>query len=217
MTARFARCRLDTHARRLFRGAREVHLSPKAFAVLRLLIENRHRAVAKSELLDRVWPGVFVSDGSLARVVNEVRRAIGDRARRARLLRTVHGYGYAFVAHAEQDGAERHPEITRPAYWFVADGRTYAMPDGESMVGRDPDCRIWLDSPKVSRRHARVVVRSDQVTIEDLGAKNGTLVGGRPVAGPVRLRSGDEISVGPFRLTFRVTHRLSTTETEDGS
>src|SRR5262245_3077820 len=94
--ARFGKCRLDTDARRLFRGADEVHLSPKAFELLKLLVENRERALSKSELLQRVWPGVFVSDASLARAVNEVREGVGDRARKPQIIRTVHGFGYGF-------------------------------------------------------------------------------------------------------------------------
>src|SRR5262245_60292275 len=77
----FGTCRLDLDARRLFRDSREVQLSPKAFEVLKQLVECRPRALSKGDLLEQVWPGVFVSDNSLARVVNQVRNAIGDSAR----------------------------------------------------------------------------------------------------------------------------------------
>jgi hypothetical protein len=83
----FGECLLDTDARQLHRRAREVRLSPKAFELLKLLVEARPRALSKTELLDRIWPGVFVSGASLARVVNEVRQGIGDPAR-APLLST---------------------------------------------------------------------------------------------------------------------------------
>ena len=89
MKVRFAGCRLDTDARQFFRGAREVRLSPKAFELLKVLVENRHRALSKEESLQLVWPGVFVSDASLARVVTEIRAGVGDRARQARIVRTV--------------------------------------------------------------------------------------------------------------------------------
>src|SRR2546422_9256486 len=65
------------------------HLSPKAFELLVVLVERRGEAVSKAELLERVWPKVFVSDASLARVVTELRDAIGDDARE--MIRTVHG------------------------------------------------------------------------------------------------------------------------------
>ena len=76
MKVRFADCTLDIAARRLMRGGCEAHLSPKAFELLRVLVDNRGRALSKAELLEQVWPGVFVSDASLARVVTEVRAAV---------------------------------------------------------------------------------------------------------------------------------------------
>jgi DNA-binding winged helix-turn-helix (wHTH) protein len=66
MRMRFCDCRLDTDARQLFRNAQPVPLSPKAFQLLKLLIEQRPRALSKDELLERVWPDVFVSPVSLA-------------------------------------------------------------------------------------------------------------------------------------------------------
>src|SRR5262245_2724756 len=98
MTMRFGDCRLDVDARKLVRGVREVHLTPKAFDLLKVLVEGRPRAISKADLLERVWPGVFVSDVSLARAVNQVRKSVGDTSRPARIVRTVHKFGYAFVA-----------------------------------------------------------------------------------------------------------------------
>src|SRR5262245_6322205 len=102
MAIRFADCTLDTGARRFVRAGQESHLSPKAFELLVLLVESRPRAVSKAELLDRIWPGVFVSDASLAKVVSKIREAIGH-SEDAPVLRTVHGYGYAFAGTVEDD------------------------------------------------------------------------------------------------------------------
>jgi pSer/pThr/pTyr-binding forkhead associated (FHA) protein len=57
--------------------------------------------------------------------------------------------------------------------------KTFTLPDGEHLAGRDRDLTVWLDSPKVSRRHARIVVSRRGSTIEDLGSKNGTYVARR--------------------------------------
>ena len=215
MKIRFAGCRLDTDARRLFRGSLEVHLSPKAFELLRVLVENRDRALSKAELLELVWPGVFVSDASLARVVNEIRQEIGDRARHARVVRTVHAYGYAFVADVEdEDPASSASAVGRSLCWLTLSNRTIPLTDGEHVAGRDPDLTIWLDSPKVSRRHARIVAGAGRATIEDLTSKNGTFVRGDRVSGPIALQPGDDIRIGPFTLIFRVSRGASTTETE---
>jgi DNA-binding winged helix-turn-helix (wHTH) protein len=214
MKIRFARCHLDTDSRRLFRGSREVHLSPKAFELLRVLVENRDRALSKAELLDTIWPGVFVSDMSLARVVTEVRQAVGDRARRAQIIRTVHAHGYAFVAAVKDEVDAATTAVKPPAYWLTTATQTFPLQPGEHIVGRDPASTIWLDSPKVSRRHARVSVREDHVAIEDLGTKNGTYVRGERLSGACTLGPSDEILIGPFRMRFRVSASSSTTETE---
>ena len=214
MKVRFARCLLDTDSRRLFRGSREVHLSPKAFDLLRILVENRDRALSKAELLDRIWPGIFVSDMSLARVVTEVRQAVGDRARGAQIVRTVHAHGYAFVADVDDEVGVVTTAGKPPAYWLTTDTQTFRLQPGEHIVGRDPASTIWLDSPKVSRRHARVSVGEDHVAIEDLGTKNGTYVRGERLSAASTLEQGDEIVIGPFRMRFRVSAASSTTETE---
>jgi DNA-binding winged helix-turn-helix (wHTH) protein len=191
-----------------------VHLSPKAFELLQVLVENRDRALSKAELLDRIWPDVFVSDMSLARVVTEVRQAVGDRARRAEIVRTVHAHGYAFVADVNDERAAATAAVKPPACWLTTATQTFPLPPGEHIVGRDPASTIWLDSPKVSRRHARLSVGEECVAIEDLGTKNGTYVRGERLAGARSLVPGDEIVIGPFSLRFRVSTASSTTETE---
>jgi len=215
---RFADCRLDTDARRLWRGTREVHLSPKAFELLKLLVEEHPRALSKAALLERVWPDVFVSDASLARVVNEIREAVGDRARSSGIVRTVHRYGYAFGAELEDEGADGAPAApggaSRATCWLIRESRTYPLADGEHMVGREPASSVWLDSPKVSRHHARIVVSAGRATIEDAGSKNGTFVGDLRIEIRTTLQSGDTIRIGPFTLIFRVVGGLFTTETE---
>jgi DNA-binding winged helix-turn-helix (wHTH) protein len=218
MTLRFADCRLDTDTRQLFRGTEEIHLSPKAFELLKRLVESRPRALSKAEMLEGVWPGVFVSDASLARVINEIRDGIGDQARRARIVRTVHRYGYAFAAEAAED-AEDEPRPTPPApgrhvCQFLCDRREFPLPDGEHIAGREADAGVWLDSPRVSRRHARIIVTGDRATIEDLGSKNGTFVRGARISTPTALDPGADVRIGPFTLIFLVAHGPGATETQ---
>jgi pSer/pThr/pTyr-binding forkhead associated (FHA) protein len=75
---------------------------------------------------------------------------------------------------------------------------------GENVVGREGDGDIRIDSPTVSRRHARIVVSADGATLEDLGSKNGTFLRGAPVSAATALRDGDEIRVGSVALLFRM-------------
>ena len=66
----------------------------------------------------------------------------------------------------------------------------------------------------MSRHHARFVVNGTNVSVEDLGSKNGTFVDGKRVAAPAALKPGDRIRIGPFTLVFRVEITPSSTETE---
>jgi pSer/pThr/pTyr-binding forkhead associated (FHA) protein len=76
---------------------------------------------------------------------------------------------------------------------------------GENIVGRDPKARVWLDSPSVSRRHARIVVTGDRVTIEDLGSKNGTRIGNAKVKTLMPLSDGAQLRFGSIAATFRAS------------
>jgi len=81
------------------------------------------------------------------------------------------------------------------------------------MVGRDPHLQVWIDSTSVSRRHARITIDGDRVTLEDLNSKNGTRVGGRQIKAPVTLTDGDEVRFGSATVTFRVWAEGQATET----
>jgi pSer/pThr/pTyr-binding forkhead associated (FHA) protein len=70
------------------------------------------------------------------------------------------------------------------------------LPNGEMVIGRAPTCRVRIDHPAISRRHARILVLDDLVEIEDLGSRNGVFVGGERVSGRHRLRVGDRIAIG---------------------
>jgi DNA-binding winged helix-turn-helix (wHTH) protein len=223
---RFADCELDTDARQLVRGGREMHLSPKAFELLKVLVEERPRALSKQELLDKIWPGVFVSDASLARAASEIRDAIDDHSRSDGFLQTVHGFGYRFatagVVSLPERGADRAPDgsdsaarhADGPACWLVGRDCEFRLADGEHIVGREPGVAVRLDSPKVSRHHARLTVTGREVSIEDLGSKNGTFVRGVRIEEPMRLSPGNDIQIGPIKLIFRIVEGLGGTETE---
>jgi DNA-binding winged helix-turn-helix (wHTH) protein len=202
---------LHVDSRQLQQGvdARPVHLSPKAFELLQVLVEARPRAISKGELHERLWPSTFVSEATLSSLVAELREALGDRARDAHYIRTLHGYGYAFSALvaplASSTGKIRH--------WVVCEGREIPLVDGEHVLGRDTDTSIELRSPAVSRHHARIVISGGSATLEDLGSKNGTSVRGQTLTSPLHLADGDEIRIGSFVLTFRTVSAKSSTET----
>ena len=214
MTLRFGACVLDTAARRVRRDGDDVHLSPKAFELLCLLVERRPAALSKADLHQHIWPDTFVADDSLARLVTEVRRGIGDEARDARLLRTVHGFGYAFTEHVETLRDEVAARWPGPRCWLCWEGRELLLEKPSTLIGRDPAADVHLESPRVSRQHARIVASTAEVVVEDLGSRNGTFHRGAAITQPTPLVHGDEIRIGPFVLTFRASAPQLTTEVE---
>jgi len=216
MTFRFGHCILDTQSRRLVRGGRDVHLSPKGFEILKVLVESRPRVLSKCELLERVWSGIAVSDASLAKVISKVRQATGDSDDAMPIIRTVHGFGYVFAAHIEDDRAVDRPRHAQATCWLFCGSREFPLPDGEHTVGREPDASICLHSPRVSRRHARLVVNGGSATLEDLGSKNGSFVRGARILAPTKLQAGDVTRIGPFSLVFWVGAGFESTQS-DGS
>ena len=141
MTVRFGECVFDPETREFFRSGRPVHLPPKSFQLLELLLDRRPKAIAKEELLQLVWPGTFVAEGSLTRVIAELRDAIGDDAREPRLIRTIHGYGYAFQGSASTEA--RRPKAVSPVFKLIWGDREIALREGENVLGRDPMSLVW--------------------------------------------------------------------------
>jgi DNA-binding winged helix-turn-helix (wHTH) protein len=214
---RFGSFILDTGTRQLVDGEREVHLSPKAFDVLRVLVEARPKVVNKTDLHDRIWPGTFVVDANLSVLIGEIRRALGDSAQEPRLIRTAHKVGYAFCGQASDVPATSRTAGTGAARcWLAWNDRTFLLAVGDNIIGRDPACAIWLDASGVSRRHARVRLDGPDgaVTLEDLGSTNGTFVGETPVTAPTPLDDGALVHIGSVTLTFRAwsPERLRATE-----
>jgi DNA-binding winged helix-turn-helix (wHTH) protein len=211
---RFAQFSLDTLTRQLLKGGREVHLSPKAFELLTLLIAHRSRALSKAELQEQLWPSTFVGETNLATLVAEIRRGLEESAQAATLVRTVHRFGYRFVAEVDEGTVARPPDAAPPPEMYLATAdQRYSLTEGEAVIGRARDATIRVDAGGVSRHHARIVVSGGEANIEDLGSKNGTFVDGHPVAGSCVLKDRSEIRIGPVVLTFRVASPTSATET----
>jgi DNA-binding winged helix-turn-helix (wHTH) protein len=216
MRLRFGECVLDGEARELQRDGRPVHLSPKAFDFLTLLLSTRPRAVAKAELLERLWPGTYVSDDSLSALASEARTALADHARSPRFLRTVFGFGYAFCGTASEDDPSVIATPTSRNHCRLRWGkREIPLAEGENLLGRTEQTVVWLESESVSRRHARILVSEGRATLEDLGSKNGTWIGDERVTSRRPLADGDRIRLGELVVVFRCL-RAVTTATSPG-
>lgn len=84
-----------------------IALEPKCLALLQLLVKERARALPKDEIIEKVWPGVFVTDASLSTAVRQLRRALGDDGARQAVIKTLRGHGFRFVAEVREIGAAR--------------------------------------------------------------------------------------------------------------
>ncbi|HMM33663.1 MAG TPA: winged helix-turn-helix domain-containing protein [Thermoanaerobaculia bacterium] len=200
MRLRFGELTFEGGRRLLLRGPDVVHVSPKGFQLLELLLARRPNAVSKAEIQEALWPRTFVSETNLPALVNEVRNALGDHAKEAEYVRTVHGFGYAFEAAARELPAEAAGEFRHVVLWG---SQEIALAEGSNVVGRERIADVWIGHPSVSREHARITVKGPVATIEDLGSRNGTLRGAEVVRGRVTLVDGDEIRLGSVVLVYR--------------
>jgi len=211
---RIGECVLDSAARRISRAGQPVHISPKAFQLVELLLACRPRVVSKAEIRDALWPATYVAASSLARVVAELRAALGDDARHPRLVRTVHGFGYAFLGDAATESQTPSAPPDAFACRLTWGDREILLREGEHVLGRAPTASVWIDSTSVSRSHARIVVAGGRATLEDLGSKNGTFLRGQKLQATSELSDGDVIAVGPVVLKFRAARATVSTDTD---
>lgn len=209
----FEGCLFDSDTRELSKDGRTVPLSPKAFALLELLIQDRPKAVSKEAIHGVLWPAMFVSDSSLPNLVMELRTALEDPARRPRIIRTVARFGYAFCADATAAAtrARVEPPPTAAAYRLLWGPREIALNPGENLIGRDQQAVVWIDDGSVSRRHARIVIDERGATLEDLGSKNGTYWRGRRIRAARELGDKDQLKIGPASMILRVFRRTGST------
>src|SRR5262245_11842420 len=130
---RFEEFAVSPEERMVTRAGVEVPLIPRYFDLLVLLLEQRHRAVTRDEILERVWSDVVVSDGALSQAIRTLRRALGDAAREPIYIRTVSRHGYRFV-YPEVVEESAAPSVGRPA----ARPAAAAVPTPQAAASADP-------------------------------------------------------------------------------
>ena len=205
---------LDTDARELRRGGQPVLLTPKAYQLLEVLVRHSPKALSKSATagaaLARYVRGREESRQSDRRDPRSARRrrhASAVRPDRAPVRLRVPGPGCGAAC-------ERGHCAADVRFRLVWAGGRVGLADGEHVLGRDPDLELFLDSPDVSRHHARIRIAGDEATIEDLDSKNGTFVTDRRLDAAARLVDGDSIRIGSVRLTFSAVRSRGSTETQ---
>lgn len=203
MRVGFGAFTLDSGARALLKAGAAVHLSPKSFDLLEILIARRPNVVSKDVLLAEVWPGKVVEEANLAMAVGEIRKALGDDSKSPALIVTVARRGYRFAAQARDLDGPAPADAAFAGWWLTWNDKSLPLRDGENLVGRHPASTIWIHAASVSRTHARIVVSPAGATVEDRGSRNGTFVNGKRLTGPHPLLDGSEVMFGSERATCR--------------
>jgi hypothetical protein len=207
---RFGTMRLDAEARQLFRGSQEVHLSGKAFELLKLLVERRPAALSKAEIKEHLWPDTFVSETNLPTLVTEIRDALGDDARHPRFLRTLH-CSATRSAETLWRTAGGQVSIPRAAGWPPRRAGFRSL--RATTFWDEARMQAWSSSHPRSRGITPVSPSATTSQFDDLDSKNGTYVGDQRITS-ARLEEGDRIRVGAFLLTFHKHDPNTSTSTQ---
>jgi DNA-binding winged helix-turn-helix (wHTH) protein len=199
---------------RIVRGQEKAHLEPRVMELLVHLCRHAGNVVSKHHIIDSVWHQQIVAESALSRCMAVLRRALGDDVGQPSYIETIPKRGYRVIA--EVEGIDRIEEAHQGAlstFRVRVGEHEITLAEGQNTVGRDPSCAVYVDSPKVSRRHALIVVEGKSATLEDAGSKNGTYIRGARVTERVVLGNGDEIIVGSTMVKVLVDDDDSGTET----
>lgn len=107
------RFRVDLADERLWKGDSPVRITNKPFRLLRFFVLNPNRLVTKDEILNEIWPGVYVTEGLIKEYVHDLRVALGDDPRRPKFIETVRGRGYRYLGGIEELNVK--PDADQPA------------------------------------------------------------------------------------------------------
>ncbi|HLW55583.1 MAG TPA: AAA family ATPase [Candidatus Angelobacter sp.] len=149
----FGAFKLDLANECLWKGARAISLRPKAFAVLKLLVDHPGVLVTKQQVLDAVWPGVFVGDATLKDSIRQLREALNDDAGSPTYIETAHRRGYRFIGRIAPAAARHSVPVTPGVSSSTAATAKapFAAPvdpaGGTALLGRDVELKklqAWL-------------------------------------------------------------------------
>jgi DNA-binding winged helix-turn-helix (wHTH) protein len=186
---RFSDFIVSTRRRLLVRNGQEVPLIPRYFDLLVFLIERRHDAVHRSDILDSVWRDVVVSDSALSQAIRTIRRALGDDSREPRFIRTVsrHGYRFVFAGVVEEEddpvgssavpqlaGSVSVPVAVRSSGAEIGPASRAATDAGAEATAAGPDDMFEALLNRIARRAASTSEEEDQREAAELLHSLGT-------------------------------------------
>lgn len=186
----FGQFRLDLTNECLWQGTRVISLRPKAFAVLKILLEHPGQLVKTQEVLDAVWPGTFVGDAVLKSSIRQLREALDDSAGSPAYIETAHRRGYRFIGELSEAAPDKGSST--PMQQPVAQLSSNIATAGSSataigVLGREAELakmRGWLDQVQAGERQIVFVTGEAgigkttlvQTFLEQAGQIPGTLV-----------------------------------------
>jgi adenylate cyclase len=195
----FGRFRFEPSTTRLWQDSHEIKLTRKAAAVLGLLVARAGQPVGKQELFESVWGNVVVSDDALVTCIQELRKALGDDARRPHYIETRHRTGYLFIAEVSL-GGDASNELRPPPNGAVA---IAILPFADLSPDRDQDyfCEglaeelidalTQVDGLRVAARSSSFQFRGAAVDVREVGRRFGI---GALLDGSVR-KAGDRLRI----------------------
>jgi DNA-binding winged helix-turn-helix (wHTH) protein len=127
--------RLDTLNHRLWRGEERVSLAPKAFDVLRYLVEHADRLVTQDEILEALWPGIYVNPEVVKKYVLGIRKVLGDQTNKPAFVATFPRRGYQFIA-AVRDETASPPSVVTTSEMGTMVGREDALAQLKSALSK---------------------------------------------------------------------------------
>jgi DNA-binding winged helix-turn-helix (wHTH) protein len=136
---------VDTDQRVLLREGKPLPLAPKVFETLLIPVGNSGRIVGKEELISRLWPDTFVEESNLTFNIQQLRKALGDNARKPIYVETNARRGYRFIADVKEvitDSRDIEAKL-RPCL------RLHRCNDGDRRSAwHDRECGRWSASPR---------------------------------------------------------------------
>ena len=141
---RFEDFHFDTDLRELTCAGEPRALEPQVMALLELLIANAERVISKDEIVEQIWNGRIVSDGSINSRVKLLRKALDDDGKQQRLIKTVHGQGFRFVGTARAEDSERGDDEGKAAPLALPDKPSIAVLPFDNM-SNDPEQDFLAD------------------------------------------------------------------------
>ncbi len=136
----FQSFRLDTANHLLLHGDERVSLTPKAFDVLRYLVERAGRLVTQDELLESLWPETYVNQEVLRKYILEIRKALGDKPDNPEFIETITKRGYRFVATVTEDDPAAAPILPNSDF-----GKDILLATPTSAVRLNPELPAELE------------------------------------------------------------------------